>query len=94
MGRGRQRQPGRAVTTWPDIPFEILLHDPAVYAAGNIWSDAVEIRWGTDQKAFAELSPRGVARVVEGSGHNVYRDAPDVAVAAIRRVQAAVSALP
>ena len=27
------------VTTWPDIPFEILLHDPAVYAAGKIWSD-------------------------------------------------------
>ena len=30
------------VTAWPDIPFEILLHDPAVYAARKIWSATVE----------------------------------------------------
>jgi pimeloyl-ACP methyl ester carboxylesterase len=28
------------VTAWPDIPSEILLHDPAVYAAQEIWSGA------------------------------------------------------
>ncbi len=81
------------VTTWTDIPFEILLHDPAVYAARNIWSDAVETQWGTDEAAFADLSPRGVARVVPGSGHNIYQDAPEASVAAIRRVQAAAAAL-
>ena len=77
------------VTAWPDIPFEILRHDPAVYAARNIWSEDVEVRWGADQAAFAELSPRGVARIVPGAGHDIYLDAPDVAVAAIRRVQVA-----
>jgi pimeloyl-ACP methyl ester carboxylesterase len=30
------------VTAWPDIPFEILLHDHAVYAAQEIWSATVE----------------------------------------------------
>ena len=79
------------VTAWPDIPFEILRHDPAVYAARNIWSEDVEVRWGADQAAFAELSPRGVTRIVPGAGHDIYLDAPDVAVAAIRRVQVAAA---
>lgn len=74
------------VTTWPDIPFEILRHDPAVYAAQNVWSDATEARWGTDQAAFAALARRGTVRVVPGSGHNVYLDAQSAAAAAIRRV--------
>jgi pimeloyl-ACP methyl ester carboxylesterase len=25
------------ITTWPDIPFEILRHDPAVYATEKVW---------------------------------------------------------
>lgn len=74
------------VTTWPDIPFEILLHDPAVYATRKIWSDTVEAQWGTDEAAFAKLAPQGTARVVPGTGHNVYQDAPDVSIAAVRRV--------
>ena len=74
------------VTAWPDIPFEILLHDPAVYAAAEVWSAEVEKQWGTDEAAFAELTPQGTVHVVEGSGHNVYQDALEVSVAAIRRV--------
>ena len=74
------------VTTWPDIPFEILLHDPAVYAAAEVWSAEVEEQWGTDGAALAELAPQGTVHVVEGSGHNVYQDALEVSVAAIRRV--------
>ena len=54
----------------------------------------MEARWATDEAEFAALAPRGTVQVAPGSGHDVYRDAPDVAVAAIRRVQAAVSALP
>ena len=50
------------VTTWPDIPFEILRHDPAVYAEQEMWSDNVEAQWGADQAAFAALAPRGVTR--------------------------------
>lgn len=57
------------VTTWPDIPFEILLHDPAVYATQEIWSETVEAQWGADEAAFATLAPRGAVQVVRGSGH-------------------------
>ncbi|MGZ5404599.1 MAG: alpha/beta fold hydrolase [Nocardioides sp.] len=80
------------VTTWPDIPFEILLHDPAVYASRKIWSETVEAQWGADQAAFAALAPRGTVRVVQSSGHNVYQDAQDVSVAAVRQVLDAVVA--
>jgi pimeloyl-ACP methyl ester carboxylesterase len=79
------------VTTWPDIPFEILRHDPAVYAAGKGWSKKVETLWGADQAAFATLAPHGTTTVVHGSGHNVYQDAQAVSVAAVRRVLGAVS---
>jgi pimeloyl-ACP methyl ester carboxylesterase len=78
------------VTTWPDITFEILRHDPAVYATRNVWSDTVEARWGAEQVAFATLAPKGTARVVQGSGHNVYQGGRAVSVAAVRRVLAAV----
>ncbi len=78
------------ITTWPDIPFEILRHDPAVYAAGRVWSPRVEARWGADQAAFAALAPHGTATVVSGSGHNVYQDVPAVSVATVRRVLSAV----
>ncbi|WP_028280065.1 hypothetical protein [Arthrobacter sp. H5] len=78
------------VTSWPDIPFEILRHDPAVYAAGKVWSDTVEAQWGADETAFAELAPNRTARMVQGSGHNVYQDAQDVSVDAVRRVLDAV----
>jgi pimeloyl-ACP methyl ester carboxylesterase len=78
------------VTAWPDVPFEILLHDPAVYAANQVWSDTVEAQWGTDEAAFAALSPHGRTHVVQGAGHDVYLDAQAAAIAAIRRVSAAV----
>ena len=78
------------VTTWPDIPFEILLHDPAVYATRKIWDATVEAQWGADEAAFAALARRGTVRVVEGSGHNIHQDAPALSVDAIRRVLEAV----
>jgi pimeloyl-ACP methyl ester carboxylesterase len=78
------------VTTWPDIPFEILLHDPAVYASEEIWSATVEAQWGADEAAFAALAPHGTVRVVAGAGHNVHLDDQPTCVAAIRRVLDAV----
>ena len=78
------------VITWPDIPFEILRHDPAVYARDGVWSEKVEELWGADQAAFAALAPHGATTVVQGSGHNVYQDAQGVSVAAVRRVLGAV----
>ena len=80
------------ITAWPDIPFEILLHDPAVYAAEKVWSEAVEAQWGTDEASFATLTPQGTVEVVKGSGHNVHLDAPDEAAAAVQRVVTAVAA--
>ena len=79
------------VTTWPDIPFEILLHDPAVYAAQKVWDAKVEAQWGADEAAFADLA-RGHGVVVPGSGHNVYQDAqrlpsPPYGESASRRAQ-------
>ena len=79
------------VTAWPDIPFEILLHDPAVYAAHKVWSRTVEARWASDEADFADLSPYGVVHVAQGSGHDVYLDAQPTAVAAVRRVIGAVA---
>ena len=35
--------------------LEILLHDPAVYAANNVWSATVEAPWAIDEAAFAAL---------------------------------------
>ena len=78
------------VTEWPDIPFEILLHDPAVYATREIWSETVEAQWGVDEAAFGRLAPLGTVRVVPGSGHNVHLEAQAVSVAAVRRVLDAV----
>ena len=78
------------ITKWPNIPFEILLHDPAVYAAAEVWSAEVEDQWGTDEAAFASLAPKGAVHVVEGSGHNIYQDALDESVDAVRRVLQAV----
>ncbi len=78
------------VTEWPDIPFEVLLHDPAVYATNEIWSATVEAQWGADEAAFAALAPHGVVRVVRGSGHNIHLDDQAASVAAVHRVLRAV----
>jgi pimeloyl-ACP methyl ester carboxylesterase len=74
------------VTSWPDIPFAILRHDPTVYADQNIWSADVEARWSADQDAYALLAAHGTVAVVPGSGHNIHQDAPAVSVATVRRV--------
>jgi len=79
------------VTVWPDIPFEILLHDPAIYAANHVWSATVESQWKTEEAEFAALAPHGTIHVAQGSGHNVHLDAQTTAVAAIRRVTTAVT---
>lgn len=76
------------VTAWPDIPFAILRHDPAVYADQNIWSADVEADWGAAQDAYAALATHGTVTVVPGSGHNIHQDAPGASVATVRRVLA------
>jgi pimeloyl-ACP methyl ester carboxylesterase len=79
------------VTRWPDISFEILLHDPNVYAAEKIWSAEVEAQWSAAEAAFAALAPNGTVRVVKGSGHNIHLDDQAASVAAVERVLDAVA---
>ncbi len=76
------------VTSWPDIPFEILRHDPAVYAEQEVWSSTVEARWAAAQAAFAALAPHGRVSVVPRAGHFVFQDAPATSVAAVHDVLA------
>ncbi len=47
------------VTTWPDIPFEVLLHDPAVYATQEIWSETVEAQLGRRRGRVRHARPEG-----------------------------------
>jgi len=74
------------ITTWPGIPFEILRHDPAVYASQEIWSATVEAQWAAEQDAFADLTSDGIVRIVPGSGHNIHEDAPAETIEAIRQI--------
>lgn len=74
------------VTAWPDIPFEILRHDPAVYASEGIWSPALEAQWGAEQNALADLTTDGTVQIVPGSGHNIHEDALAETIDAIRRI--------
>ncbi len=76
------------VTRWPDIPVQILRHDPAVYAANGTWDTDVETRWAAGQDSLAALSPRGHVTVIPGAGHYIYRDAPEAAATAITTVLA------
>ena len=76
------------VTSWPDIPFQILRHDPTVYAEQEIWSADVEAQWVAAETAYAALAPHGQVSMVAGSGHNIYRDAPAVSVQTVQQVLA------
>jgi pimeloyl-ACP methyl ester carboxylesterase len=78
------------ITAWPDIPFEILRHDPRVYAEQGMWDAEVEEAWIAGQADFAELAPDGVVSEVAGAGHYVHLDRPQIAVDAVLRVLAQV----
>ncbi|WP_306232792.1 alpha/beta fold hydrolase [Agrococcus beijingensis] len=74
------------ITVWPDIPFEILRHDSAVYAEQGMWDAQVEVAWIVGQADFASLAPSGVVTEVPGAGHYVHRDQQQTAVDAVLRV--------
>lgn len=74
------------VTAWPELPFRILRHDPAVYDTHDIWDSTTETRWAADQTAYSDLNAQGTVALVPGAGHYVYRDSPDLAVSTIRDV--------
>jgi pimeloyl-ACP methyl ester carboxylesterase len=74
------------VTSWPDIPFEILRHDSSIYRDQEMWDAEVEEAWIVGQDDFAGLAPRGTVTEVAGAGHYVYSDQPNVSADAVLRV--------
>ncbi|MBG6239963.1 pimeloyl-ACP methyl ester carboxylesterase [Mycetocola sp. CAN_C7] len=74
------------VTTWPDIPFEILRHDSDVYHEQRMWDADIEDAWIEGQADFARLAPAGVVSEVQDAGHYVHRDQPQIAADAVLRV--------
>ena len=77
------------VTAWPDIPFEILRHDPAVYAAGKVWSGT----WRPNGAPTRPRSPPSPRRAPPGRAWLWPQRLPrctSCSVAAVRRVIAAV----
>jgi pimeloyl-ACP methyl ester carboxylesterase len=74
------------ITVWPDIPFEILRHDSAVYFEQEMWDAEVEDAWIEAQAEFAALAPRGVVSEVADAGHYVHLDQPQIATDAVLRV--------
>ena len=64
------------VTTWPDIPFEILRHDPAVYASHA----DLERRHRRPMERRPRCVRRALVRTAASascadSGHNIHEDA-------------------
>jgi pimeloyl-ACP methyl ester carboxylesterase len=77
-----------SVNKWPDIPVDLLAHDPKVTAGDPFWTPAREKVWAQSQPALAALSSRGRYRMVKGSSHFLYRDHPATAIDAINAVVA------
>jgi pimeloyl-ACP methyl ester carboxylesterase len=80
--------------TLGDIPLVVIRHGrPLLPMKGAITpevSQQYEATWAQMQNELAALSPRGRVVVAEGSGHGIQIDRPDVVIAAIRNVLAAM----
>lgn len=77
-----------APVSWPDVPVVVLSHDPNLL---TLISPEVEQVWTDGQQGYAALSPQGRQEAVAGSGHYIYRDAPDQVVTALRQMVESVS---
>ena len=66
----------------PKVPLIVLVRD----AANGEPSAAAETRWHQSQATLAELSPLGQLWRATGSGHDIYRDRPDLVEKAVREV--------
>jgi hypothetical protein len=71
-----------AVTSWPDVPVEVLEADPQVEDRTGHF----KVLWRKGQLALAALAPHGHHRVVPGAGHVIFQDRLDVALATIEAV--------
>ncbi len=71
-----------AVTSWPDVPVEVLEADPRVEDRTGHF----KVLWRQGQLALAALAPHGHHRVVPGAGHVIFQDRLDVALDTIEAV--------
>lgn len=71
-----------------DMPLVILSHGApqAIPGMPDEVNAAYEAAWQTMQAELVALSSRGRHVAVEGSGHNIHHDRPNVVVAAVREV--------
>ncbi|HVX66946.1 MAG TPA: hypothetical protein VHA11_10110, partial [Bryobacteraceae bacterium] len=77
----------RATGSLGDMPLVVLAQDPEVRdPQAKAYMDA----WRPLQRDMARLSTRGSLVFAKGSGHQIHRDRPDLVIAAVRQVVAAV----
>jgi pimeloyl-ACP methyl ester carboxylesterase len=74
-----------APVTWPHVPVVVLSHDPALL---TLYTPEIEHNWTVGQQGYAALSPQGRQEAVTGSGHYIYREAPDQVVTTLRQLLA------
>jgi pimeloyl-ACP methyl ester carboxylesterase len=75
----------------PPVPLVVLRRGQRAFPEGDSEYPDLEPVWQELQADLARLSPRGVLRVAEHSGHSIQHDEPERVVEAIRQVVAQVS---
>ncbi|MCK2212339.1 alpha/beta hydrolase [Actinomadura sp. ATCC 31491] len=70
------------------IPVEVIQHGKPYLAAVPTYGPRLEKAWAAGQRAWLALSSRSKLSTAKDSGHYIYTDQPEVAVAAVERVSA------
>jgi pimeloyl-ACP methyl ester carboxylesterase len=71
-----------------DIPVEVIQHGKPYLAAVPEYGPRLERAWAAGQRKWLALSSQSKLSTAAKSGHYIYVDEPDVAVAAVKRVAA------
>jgi pimeloyl-ACP methyl ester carboxylesterase len=70
-----------------DIPVEVIQHGQQYLAQGvPEYGPGLEQAWADGQRKWLALSSDSNLSTAEGSGHHIYRDAPDLVVETIQKV--------
>jgi pimeloyl-ACP methyl ester carboxylesterase len=82
----------KAKHTLGKMPLIVLTEDEAKWIEGEADQDAAKAQYATWFKAHDEIaheSSQGVHKTVEGAGHRIHREKPDVVIEAFRQLVAA-----
>jgi hypothetical protein len=74
------------ITGWPNVPLEVLSHDPDKAVASGAFSADLQQQWTAGQQAYSHLSSQGGQQSVPGAGHYVFADNPQIVVTTIQHV--------